>query len=65
MHRDFQHQGVGKELLDLYDRAFSDFQMQVIVTDADWAGKKLGKRGFRSEPAALSRTRAHSAWTST
>ena len=65
VHADYQHQGVGKELLDLYDRAFGEFRTQVIVSDADWAQQKLGKRGFRAEPAALSRTRSHSARTST
>ena len=54
---DYQHQGVGKALLDLYDRTFGDYPRQVAVTDSEWARNKLSKRGFREEPAALSRTR--------
>jgi len=65
VHRDFQHQGVGKELLDLYDELYGDFQTQVIVSDAAWAKNKLGKRGFQVEPAALSRTRTHPTGTAT
>lgn len=65
VHPDYQHQGVGKELLDHYDRAFGEFRDQVAVTDADWARNKLSKRGFQVEPAALSRTRPLSARVST
>ena len=62
VHPDFQHQGVGKELLDLYDGDFADFRSQVAVTGLEWAKNKLEKRGFRVEPAALSRSRPFSAW---
>lgn len=65
VHPDYQHQGVGKELLDHYDREFGEFQDQVAITDADWAKKKLSKRGFHVEPAALSRTRPLTARVST
>jgi GNAT superfamily N-acetyltransferase len=60
VHPDYQHQGVGKELLDHYDQMFGEFQDQVAVTDADWAKHKLNKRGFQPEPAALSRIRPFS-----
>lgn len=65
VHPDYQHQGVGKELLDHYDREFGEFQDQVAITDAEWAKKKLNKRGFQVEPAALSRTRPLTARVST
>lgn len=65
VHPDYQHQGVGKELLDHYDREFGEFQDQVAITDADWARAKLSKRGFQVEPAALSRTRPLTARVST
>jgi GNAT superfamily N-acetyltransferase len=58
VHADYHHQGVGKELLDCYDRAFGDFAQQVTVVAEEWARQKLGKRGFKTEPAALSRSRA-------
>jgi GNAT superfamily N-acetyltransferase len=64
VHPEYQHQGVGKELLDRYDQSFGTFQSQVAVTDADWAKQKLSKRGFRTEPAAMSRKRPLSAWSS-
>jgi GNAT superfamily N-acetyltransferase len=64
VHPDYQHQGVGKELLDRYDQSFGSFANQVAVTDADWAKQKLSKRGFRTEPAAMSRSRPMSAWGS-
>jgi GNAT superfamily N-acetyltransferase len=62
VHPDYQHQGVGKGLLDLYDSIFGDFRSQIAVTGLDWAKQKLEKRGFRAEPAALSRSRPFSAW---
>ena len=31
VHPDYQHQGVGKELLDHYDRKFGEFQDQVAI----------------------------------
>ena len=57
VHAEYQHQGVGKELLDRYDLSFGEFREQVAVTDIEWVRQKLGKRGFRAEPAALSRKR--------
>ena len=57
VHPDFQHQGVGKELLDLYDESFGNYPSQVAVTDLEWARGKLEKRGFRAETGALSRSR--------
>ena len=65
VHPEYQHQGVGKEILDLYDRTFSGFPFQVAVTDVEWARQKLSKRGFRTEPDALSRARPYPAWTKT
>lgn len=62
VHPDYQHQGVGKELLDLYDHHFGDFRSQIAVTTVEWAKNKLEKRGFRAEPAAVSRSRPFSAW---
>jgi GNAT superfamily N-acetyltransferase len=58
VHPDYHHQGVGKELLDSYDREFGDFAVQVSVVAEDWVRKKLDKRGFHAEPSALSRMRA-------
>jgi len=57
VHPAYQHQGVGKELLDLYDLAFGSFKSQVVVTEVEWVRTKFEKRGFHSEPAALSRLR--------
>ena len=57
VHHDYHHQGVGKELLDSYDRAFGDFAVQVSIVAEDWVRKKLDKRGFHAEPSALSRMR--------
>jgi GNAT superfamily N-acetyltransferase len=62
VHADYHHQGVGKELLDHYDRAFANFAVQVSVVAEDWVRRKLDKRGFRAEPAALSRVRALTPW---
>jgi len=55
VHPDYHHQGVGKELLDRYDRTFGDFAVQVSVVAEDWVRNKLDKRGFHAEPSALSR----------
>lgn len=57
VHADYHHQGVGKELLDCYDRSFGDYALQVSVVAEEWVRHKLDKRGFRAEPAALSRVR--------
>lgn len=57
VHPAYQHQGVGKELLDLYDIAFGEFKSQVVVTELEWARVKFEKRGFHGEPAAMSRSR--------
>lgn len=60
VHPAYQHQGVGKGLLDLYDRDFGEFKSQVVVTEVEWARAKFVKRGFHGEPAALSRSRPFS-----
>ena len=64
VHPDYQHQGVGKELLDRYDREFENFRHQIAVVPLEWARHKLEKRGFRSEPDAMSRMRPLGTWTS-
>jgi GNAT superfamily N-acetyltransferase len=57
VHPAYHHQGVGKQLLDLYEEAFGQFRCQVVLTEVEWVRAKFEKRGFHREPAALSRPR--------
>lgn len=61
VHPAYHHQGVGKQLLDLYEAAFGQFRCQVVLTEVDWVRAKFEKRGFHGEPAALSRSRPFAA----
>jgi len=57
VHPSYHHQGVGKELFDLYDAAFGHLHCQIALTEVEWVREKFVKRGFHGEPAALSRWR--------
>jgi len=57
VHPEYRHQGIGKELLNMFDETFGEFHQQFAMVDSDWAKTKFEKRGFHTEPAAVSRTR--------